>query len=170
MAELSKEIQTFIVQQFAMFGTPQEIVDLVKENYGVETSRPQVFFYNADMNPKFPKKWREIFAATRKRFLEDVSLIPIASRNYRLRELDTMYHDEKRKTEAVRNKVGMRDTLEQAAKEVGDAYTNKREISGARGESLTQPIADAMNQFNTMLHKVYAVPDGAGESETKTGI
>lgn len=123
MSELSKEIQTFIVQQLAMYQTPQEIVGLVKENFEVEISRQQAFYYNADMNPKLPKKWREIFNATRENFLTDVSSIPIAQKSFRLRELDKIYQNQK--SAKSQNTKAMKDTLEQAAKESGDAFTNR---------------------------------------------
>lgn len=153
MAKLSNQIQTYVVQQFAMFATPQEIVDLVKENFSVECSRPQVFFYNADMNPKLSRKWVAIFEATRRKFLDDTSSIAVANKAFRLKELDTIYKNQKRtKTPNTR---AMKETLEQAAKESGDAFTTRRELSGKGGESLTQPIADALGQFNKMLDKVY---------------
>ena len=164
MAKLNNQIQTFVVQQFAMFATPQEIVDAVKENFNIETSRPQVFFYNADMNPKLANKWVEIFKATRQNFLNETSSIAVANKSYRLRELDTIYKNQK--SAKLQNTVAMKDTLEQAAKESGDAFTNQRVLSGKNGESLTQPIADAMNQFNTMLQKVYADPDSAGGDQS----
>lgn len=127
MARLTKPIQTFITKQLAMFSTPQEVVDLVKENFdGLEVSRQQVFFYDASMNPAIPEQWKAIFEATRKNFLEDVSTIPIASKSYRLRELDRLYGNQKR--QKLQNTVEMRATLEQAAKESGDAFTNKRVV------------------------------------------
>lgn len=134
MAKLNQQIQTYIVQQFAMFATPQEIVDLVKENFNVETSRPQVFFYNADMNPKLNKKWVEIFKATRKKFLDETSSIAIANKSFRLKELDAMYRTQK--NSKLQNSKAMRETLEQAAKESGDSYTNRKEITGANGGAI----------------------------------
>lgn len=161
MSEISKEIKTFIVQQLAMYQTPQEIVDLVKEAFDTEISRQQAFYYNADMNPKLPKKWREIFNATREKFLSDVSSIPIAQKSFRLRELDKIYQNQKKAKQ--QNTKAMKDTLEQAAKESGDAFTNKVKLTGGGGESITQPIADALGQFNKMLDKVYG--NGAGSTD-----
>jgi hypothetical protein len=136
MASLNSKIQTFIVQQFAMYATPQEIVDLVKANFGVETTRPQVFFYNADMNPKLAQKWKDLFKKTRDEFLSDTASIAIAQRAYRLRELDKIYRNQK--TAAKQNIGGMKDTLEQAAKEAGDSFSNKQkhEVTGAGGKDL----------------------------------
>jgi hypothetical protein len=150
MAKLNSQIQTFIVKQFAMYSTPQEIVDAVKAEFDVEASRPQVFFYNAEMNPKLAQKWKDLFAETRKNFLESTSSIAIAQKSYRLRELDRLYGNQKR--QKLQNPVEMRATLEHAAKESGDAFTNRREVTGAGGESLTQPFTDVFNKF---LMKAY---------------
>lgn len=138
MSELSKELQTYIVQQLAMYSTPQEIVELVKKDFEEEVSRQQVFYYNADMNPKLPKKWREIFEATRKKFLKDTASIPIAGKSFRLRELDKIYHNQK--SAKTQNTKAMKDTLEQAAKESGDAFTNRRELSGVNGEPIQHSV------------------------------
>lgn len=123
-----------------MYATPQEIVDLVKENFAVETTRPQVFFYNADMNPKLAQKWKDLFQKTRNEFLSDTVSIAIAQKTYRLRELDTIYKNQK--SSKVQNTKAMKDTLEQAAKESGEAYTNKQkhEHTGKDGKDLTPRV------------------------------
>jgi len=140
MAKLKTNIQTFIVQQFAMYSTPQEIVDLVKVNFSIETTRSQVFFYNADMNPTLAQKWKDLFDRTREKFLSDTSSIAIAQRSYRLNELDKIYQGQKNAPRP--NTAAMKDTLEQAAKEAGEAFTNKQkhEHTGKDGKDLPQTI------------------------------
>lgn len=107
-----------------MFETPQEIANLVKEEFDVTISRQAVHWYNADMNPKLPKKWKQIFASTRRKFLSSQATIGIAQKSYRLRELDKIY--QKQKASKIQNTKAMRETLEQAAKESGDAFSNKQ--------------------------------------------
>lgn len=125
MPSLNDEHKLFIVQQLAMFERPQAVCDLVKENFGLEIERSHVFYYELS-NPKLPPKWKEIFENTRKNFLENVSDIPIANKSFRLRELDRLY--QKQKSSKVENVVEARATLEQAAKESGDVFTNKQKV------------------------------------------
>lgn len=136
MGSLNSRIQTFIVQQFAMYATPSEIVELVKENFDTDVTRPQVFYYNADMNPSLAKKWKDLFDETRKTFLSDTASIAIAQKSFRLRELNTIYFNQK--SAPRQNTAAMKDTIEQASKESGDAFTNKQkhEVTGKDGKPL----------------------------------
>lgn len=165
MATLLNHHKTFIVQQLAMFGTPQEVAALVKGEFGIEIERGQISNYDPTRAYyKGSKKWLEIHNATRSQFLSDTSSIAVANKAYRLRELDSIYKNQK--AAKIQNTAAMKDTLEQAAKESGDAYTNRREVTGARGESLTQPIADALSQFNTQLAKVYGTGSPRSEQQS----
>jgi hypothetical protein len=161
MPKLDEQQKTFIVQELACFQTYSEVAASVKELFGVEIERQQVYVYDPTKN-KVAEKWRKIFDATREKFIADTASIAIAHKSYRLRELDAIYRGQK--AAKIQNTKAMKETLEQAAKEAGDAFTNKREITGKGGESLAQPIADAFGQFNKMLEKVYgadgANPDG----------
>lgn len=126
MAALSTEVKAFIVQSLACFETPAKVIELVKAEFGVDVSRQQVSQYapgNA-MAAKLSKKWVDLFHATRERFQKEVSDIPIANKSYRLRVLDRMAAS----TEKVKNFGMTAQLLEQAAKEVGDAYTNKLKV------------------------------------------
>jgi len=152
MATLNDKQKTFIVQELACYQTYSEVAASVKDIFGIEILRQQVYIYDPTKN-KVAKKWQDIFEATRTKFLDDTSSIAVASKSYRLRELDKIYQNQK--AAKNQNTKAMKDTLEQAAKEAGDAFTNKREITGKGGESLAQPIAEAFGQFNKMLEKVY---------------
>ena len=123
--KLTKDIQIYIVQQLAMYEKPQVVVGLVKEFFNKEISLNAVIYYRGD-NPDLPTEWKDLFDLTRKNFLETVSDIPIANKSFRLRELDRLYHNQK--NSKLENPIEARATLEQAAKESGDAFTNKRII------------------------------------------
>ena len=125
--KLESQAKIFITQQLAMYERPQVIRDAVKEIYSVEISLPSILHYDIS-NPTLPPKWREIFEQTREKFLSDVSIIPIANKSYRLKELNRIYTNQAKQAEKLQNPVEMRATLEQAAKESGDAFTNKRII------------------------------------------
>lgn len=149
MAALNSKVQTFIVQQFAMYATPQEIVELVKVEFGIETTRPQVFFYNADMNPQLASKWKVLFDETRTKFLESTSSIAIAQKSYRLRELDSIYKNQK--SAKSQNTKAMKDTLEQAAKESGDVYSNKQKLehTGKDGAPIETKQTNDLSRLST---------------------
>lgn len=80
------------------------------------------------------KKWVDLFHSTRARFQSDISDIPIANKAYRLRVLDRMMGN----AEKMRNIALAAEIIEQAAKECGDAYSNKHkfEHSGPNGGAM----------------------------------
>lgn len=133
MAALSTEVKAFIVQSLACFESPTKVIELVKQEYGVEVSRQQVSQYSPGnaMAANLSQKWIELFRSTRERFQTEISDIPIANKAYRLRVLDRMMNS----AEKMKNIALASEIIEQAAKEVGDAYTNKHKVehSGPNG-------------------------------------
>lgn len=131
MAQLSDEAKLFIVQAVACFDTPQQVADAVRDEFGVTIGRDQVQLYDPTKarGRKLSKKLRAIFDATRDRFLREIEQVPIASQTYRLRNLQRLHE----KAQARGNMALAAALLEQAAKEIGGAYTNKREHSGPGG-------------------------------------
>ena len=126
MADLPQEAKLYIVQALARFSSPAEVVVLVRDDFGIETTIQQVRTYNPE-HPKYEagEKWRPIFEAVRKAYLEDVSSIPIASQAFRLNALQKNYD----RAMKHGNVVLANATLEQAAKEVGGVLTNARNVS-----------------------------------------
>lgn len=131
MAVLSDPVKVFIVQGLACFDTPSQIAAAVKELFAVEVPRQQVARYdptkahNKDVSPKL----RTIFDTARAKFLEDLTTVPVAHRSYRLRALQRSLE----RAEQQGNMAMVMQILEQAAKEVGGMYTNRRELSGPDG-------------------------------------
>ena len=136
MAALSTEVKSFIVQSLACFEPPTKVVELVKAEFNVQVSRQQVSQYSPGnaMAEKLSQKWVDLFNSTRERFQKEVSDIPIANKAYRLRMLDRMAT----RTEGMKNFALTAQLIEQAAKECGDAYTNKHkfEHTGPNGGAL----------------------------------
>jgi hypothetical protein len=128
-AKLTDAQQTFIVQALACFDTPSEVVAAVKHEFGVSLSRQNVERYDPTKSAAkdIAKKWKALFAATRKTFLERLQSIPIAHRSFRLRAIGRMAENAERQM----NYALAAQLLEQAAKEVGDGHTNKRQLTGA---------------------------------------
>lgn len=124
MAALKNEVKSFIVQALACFDTPSQVVEAVKNEYGVVVSRQQVETHDPTKSAGkgLAVKWATLFHDTRKRFREETAEIPIANRAYRLRGLGRMAE----KAENMRNLALTAQLYEQAAKEVGDVYVNRR--------------------------------------------
>ncbi|CAN7415987.1 DUF2280 domain-containing protein [Pseudomonas sp. LjRoot277] len=123
MAALKNEVKSFIVQALACFDTPSQVVESVKNEFGVVLSRQQVETHDpTKMSGKgLALKWQTLFHDTRKRFREETAEIPIANRAFRLRALGRFVE----KAETMKNIALAMQVLEQAAKEVGDIYVNR---------------------------------------------
>lgn len=124
MALLNDEQKRFIVQCLACYDTPSRVVDAVKEEFGLTISRQHVQGYDPTkyLGRNLSLKWRTLFEDTRKRFREESAEVPIAQRAFRLRTLNRLME----KAEGMRNIQLVLQTLEQAAKEVGDVYINRQ--------------------------------------------
>lgn len=137
MAALSTEVKAFIVQSLACFEAPTKVIDLVKAEFGVVVSRQQVSQYSPGnaMSAKLSQKWIDLFHASRDRFQNEISDIPIANKAYRLRVLDRMMTN----AEKIKNIALAAEIIEQAAKECGDSYTNKHKLehSGPNGSAIS---------------------------------
>ena len=130
MAALKGEVKAFIVQSLACFDTPSQVVEAVKKEFGLTITRQQVESHDpTKANGKgLAQKWVDMFNSTRERFQNEISDIPIANKAYRLRALDRMAT----KTEGMKNFALASQLIEQAAKEVSDAYTNKHKFEHSR--------------------------------------
>ncbi|QHJ83417.1 MAG: hypothetical protein [Bacteriophage sp.] len=126
MAVLSTEVKAFIVQSLACFEPPTKVIEQVKAEFDVVVSRQQVSQYSPGnaMAEKLSQKWVDLFNATRTRFQTEISDIPIANKAYRLRVLDRMATN----AEKMKNYGMTSQIIEQAAKEMGDAYTNRQKV------------------------------------------
>ncbi|MCA0961163.1 DUF2280 domain-containing protein [Salipiger bermudensis] len=128
---LPEEVKTYIVQALACFDTPSVVSKSVKDEFGLNVARQKVESYDPTKRAgkNVSKKHRELFDATRAAFLEDTSEIAISHRAVRLRALQRMAE----KAESQGNMVLASSLLEQAAKETGGSYTNRREVGGLGG-------------------------------------
>ena len=129
MAALRAEVKAFIIQRLACFESPSVVVEAVKQEFGIEVTRMTVAINDPTKasGVNLAKKWREMFAQSRAKFLDDTSTIPIANKAVRLNMLQRMAD----RAENSKNAVLAASLLEQAAKEVGDAYTNRYKIDSS---------------------------------------
>jgi len=133
MAALKDEVKLFAVQALACYDPPIQVIKDIKQEFGLDVTPQQLQAYNPATvaGARMSKKHKEIFAETRKAFLEDVSSIPIAQQSYRLRVLNRLLDGVQKQG----NAVVAAQLLEQASKEVGGIFTNKTRLehSGSIG-------------------------------------
>ncbi|HCN98550.1 MAG TPA: hypothetical protein DIT59_18130 [Leclercia sp.] len=148
MAALKGEVKAFIVQSLACFDTPSQVVESVKKEFGLAIPRQQVESHDpTKANGKgLAQKWVDMFNTTRERFQSEISDIPIANKAYRLRVLDRMAT----RAEGMKNLALTAEIIEQAAKECGDAYTNRHkfEHSGPNGGAI-QTITMSKDEYKS---------------------
>ncbi|AOA58205.1 DUF2280 domain-containing protein [Acinetobacter larvae] len=97
MAALKEPVKIFIVQSLACFDTPQQVVEAVKQEYGIEITRQQVALYDPTKvaGRNLSKKLKDLFHKTRNDFKTNVFDIPLANKAVRLTELQKIYNDPK---------------------------------------------------------------------------
>ena len=128
MAVLNTNVKAFIVRGLATYMTPSEVVDAVKQEFdGLEVTRQQVSKYDPDKASgiNLSDKWKQLFVKHRKDFNNEIDSIPIANKAYRLTMLDNMVRD----AFESKNRPLVAKLLEQAAKEVGEVFTNRHKVN-----------------------------------------
>lgn len=158
MAKLTEPQKAYIVSRLACFYTPSEVVEMVTQDLGLKLDRQQIGKYDPSTleGRKLSKDLKKLFVETRAKFQSDIQAIPIANRSVRLRELDGVLR------RAGRNEDLRLRTLEQAAKEEGGVFTNRRELTGADNG----PISLAVSGFEQALTKAYGDRDPEGSVST----
>ncbi|EHI4710296.1 TPA: DUF2280 domain-containing protein [Salmonella enterica] len=148
MASLKPDVKAFIIQSLACYDTPSQVVEAVQKEFGINITRQQAESHDHTKasGKTLAKKWVELFNATRERFQNEISDIPIANKAYRLRVLDRMAT----RAEGMKNLALTAEIIEQAAKECGDAYTNKHkfEHSGPNGGAI-QTITMSKEEYKS---------------------
>lgn len=126
MAALKPEAKAAIVQMLACYDTLSIVVAAIQKDYGIKVTPQQVESHDPTKvsGKGLAKKWVDLFNATRERFQNEISDIPIANKAYRLRVLNRMAVN----AESMKNYGMTAQLLEQAAKDVGDVYTNKQKV------------------------------------------
>ena len=155
MAVLTEAQKEFIVCRLAEYRRPTEVVEDVRTEFGIEIRRQQVSDYDPRVRHRKPlaAKWKTLFEKARTAYQKDLSDIPIAQRAYRLRTLNDLAS----KAIAKGNAPLAASLMEQAAKEAGDAFTN-RTIINHKGKIDTSPNERAA-RIETLLAKLTSGPE-----------
>jgi hypothetical protein len=167
MAELTDEQKHFIVQAHAQFKRSPEIIADMRDEFEVVVSKQQVAQYNPQRKSfDAGDRWRQVFDAYRKAYMEEITSHDIASPAYRIGMLDRMA----KKAERMGNIKLAADLAEQAAKEVGGAFTNERKVSGTidhRHRPAT--IEDAKAELTERLKAIQQSAAASGQDTTSSG-
>jgi hypothetical protein len=121
-------MKVFIVRGLAHYGTPSDVAEAVRVNFGVEITRQQVHAYDPACRKPPAQRWRDLHAATRQAYLKEMSGIGVAQKAFRLRMLDRMA----RASEERNRLVLAAGFLEQAAKECGGIYERSKRAMRVR--------------------------------------
>lgn len=164
---LDEQTRAEIVTRLAMFDTVRSISADLKER-GIDVSSQAISGYNPlNAKPGLAQKWVELFHQTREDFLREIAAEPIANRAWRLRRLTEDYY--RARGGAEPDLETARKILEQAAKEVGNVFTNISKVQGAilpagvtppdqlsieeKRNMLADRLAEAIEKMKTMQAK-----------------
>ena len=141
MPTLRGDIKVFIVQSLACYETPTQVVESVKDGFGITLARSHIQQYDPTKRAgkDLSRKFVELFNSTRKAFLEDISKIPIAHQSFRLKALQRSYDW----FVAKNNYIAANQVLEHSAKEAGNFYANN-----------TKPGDNADHQLRALYKQV----------------
>jgi hypothetical protein len=131
--KLTDEVKLFVVQQLAFYDPPQKVADLVKEHFGIEVTRQAIHYYDPTHDPQPPEKWCQIFAETRKAFLEKTADLAAANKSVRVYRLQRMAEA----AEKMKNLPLAQSMYRQIAEEIGEVYTNRSKLA------ITDPNGEA---------------------------
>lgn len=126
MAILTEEQKREIVLSLAGFMSPAAIRVKMKEDHGLDLEYRQITVYDPTRTHfEGSQRWRDIFEAARKNYVEDTLTVPVANQGYRLRTIQGLLD----KALEQGNMVMAMQLMEQAAKEVGGLLTNARQLN-----------------------------------------
>lgn len=137
---LPSSVKAFIIQRLACYESAPEVRDAVKEEFGLDI--PLSYIHRHDpTKPYHPegfldKKWIELFEKTREEFQRGLYDTGIVWKAYRLKRLDEM----ERRLRREGKYMEAAQLLEQAAKEVGGAFEQRRRDSAITLETLQKAI------------------------------
>ena len=141
MPELDADVKTFIIKRLACYEKPSVVVKAVKEEFDVEVTRQAVHANDPTSvlgSKSMGDRWKKVFEETRAKFLEATDHIAISHKPVRLSYLQRMADNAERSG----NMVLAASLLEQAAKEMGEQYSNRHKVDHGLQEG--NPLAELL--------------------------
>lgn len=128
--KLTDEIRAHIVTRLACYDSVGDITTEVMERWGIDVSHQAVSQYNPEGNRRrLAQRWVDLFYTTRSGLMAELAAEPIASKSLRLRRLWLLHEAAFKRAiaggaDALDQSAEARLALEQAAKEVGNVFSN----------------------------------------------
>ncbi|WP_168072810.1 DUF2280 domain-containing protein [Caulobacter sp. SSI4214] len=138
--KLNDAARAFVVTALACFDAPSVVAEAVRKEFGFVITPQSIEGYDPTKRAgaKLSAKWVALFNEARKAFTEETATIGISHKATRLRMLQRMAE----RSERQGNIALAANLLEQAAKEMGNAYTNTRILQGAVAVTTPKTLDD----------------------------
>lgn len=122
MQQLNHELKRRIVEHLACYRTHAETAVLLQDEFGIRLTVRHIRAYDpSTFQFAGSAHWIDYHHLVREKFTQEISLIPIAHRAYRLRKMQQLF-DRASEDGNMRQAAKL---LEQAAKEIGHAYEKR---------------------------------------------
>lgn len=129
--KLTDRLRAEIVARFAAWDSPTQVQAWLKEEHGIEIGPSGLTPYHFD-NPLSREngtpKWVELHDRIRAKVVAGVDDIAISHKRKRLEILQNFLDDMLAGKRAKANPTMVRELLEHAAKEMGEAFTNRHKL------------------------------------------
>lgn len=167
MAKLTPEHREFIIDRLAMHDTPTMVSRALKETFGIDVPRNQVEGYDPRSHRARRRRGPSPalvarFEAARAKWAAELESIPIADRAFRVRRLQAMFEQA---FEKGNHPLAAR-FLEQAAKEMGETFSNTRKVEHS-GKVQTEDVTPADKREMLAARFSAVAADIAAEAPTK---
>lgn len=137
MAKITPQAKADIMRWLAQGQKYEQILKGLEARHGITVVRQALEYYNpaSPKSKRLSKHLREIYETARQLYLSDLTAIPESHKAVRVRMLAEMANDSMTR----KNYRVAADLLEQIAKETGNVFSNRHEVTGPKG----QPIQHA---------------------------
>ena len=152
--------RAFIIQQLACFLSPSETAEAVNKEFGLDVSRQAMERYDPHKHAgrRIAQRWKDLFVTARQAFLDHVeNRVPHANKSVRIKKLAHAADAFERN----KNYLAMSVMLEKIAREMGSAYTNRREVTGRDRGSIKFEDINSMtdDQIDAELRQILGIKD-----------
>ncbi len=149
--------RAFLVEKLACFMSPKEAAEALSQEHGVTVAPQSAERYDPykKAGSHIAPKWKSLFDHTRQAFLDHVEdQIPESNKAVRVQELAIAA----RHFKARGNYIAMANMLEKIAREMGGAFTNRREVTGKdRGPIKHADVSEMTDeQIDSELERLWA--------------
>ena len=153
--------RAFLVEKLACFMSPKEAAEALSQEFGVTVAPQSAERYDPykKAGSHIAPKWKFLFDHTRQAFLDHVETqVPHAHKAVRIKKLAGAADA----FENGKNYMAMARMLEQIGREMGGAFTNRREFTGKnQGPIKIEAVADMTDeQIDSELERLWGIASG----------